>query len=214
MSEWWAALSGLQQLFYCIAIPSTLLLVLQTILVIVGFGDGGSDFNPSDTSGLDLDIPEGDFSTDSVGELLDGDASRVSGEFGTLRLFTVQGVVAFLATFSWVAIVAIPYLPDIAAVLIGLVCGFIMMYVVAKILQLSTKLTENGTFRLQSILGETAQVYITVLPKGEMGGKVTVNITSRFAELDAVTDGAEPIPSGSRVRIVDVRGNLVVVEKD
>ena len=98
--------------------------------------------------------------------------------------------------------------------MIGLVCGFIMMYVVAKILQLSTKLTENGTFRLQSILGETAQVYITVLPKGEMGGKVTVNITSRFAELDAVTDGAEPIPSGSRVRIVDVRGNLVVVEKD
>lgn len=211
MSEWWATLSVLQKVLYCIAIPSTLILVLQTILLIVGFGDSGSDFNPSDTSGLDLDVPDGDLSMD----LPDGDVSaQPTGEFGTLRLFTVQGIVAFLTTFSWVAIAAVPVLPDLLAAAIGLVCGFIMMYIVAKILQMSSKLAENGTFRPQSVLGETAQVYITVLPNGETGGKVTINSTSRFAELDAITDGKEAIASGSRVRIVDVRGAVVVVEKE
>lgn len=211
MSEWWAALSVLQKVLYCIAIPSTLILVLQTILLIMGFGDSGSDFNPSDTSGLDLDVPDGDLSMD----MPDGDVSvQTTGEFGTLRLFTVQGIVAFLTTFSWVAIVAVPYLPDLLAAVIGLVCGFIMMYIVAKILQMSSKLAENGTFRTQSVIGETAQVYITILPNGETGGKVTINSTSRFTELEAVTDGKEAIASGSRVRIVDVRGSVVVVEKE
>lgn len=215
MSEWWEALSVVQKILYCIAIPATLILVLQTILLIIGFGDGGSDFNPSDTSGLDLDVPDGDLSGDFSGDFSDGNMEiGNSGDIGSLRLFTVQGVVAFLTTFAWVSIVAIPLLPDAVAVLVGLVCGFGMMYLVAKILKMSSKLAENGTFRLQSVIGETAQVYITVLPNGESGGKVTVNASSRFVELDAVTEGKEPIPSGTRVRIVDLRGTLLVVEKE
>ena len=43
---------------------------------------------------------------------------------------------------------------------------------------------------------------------------MTLNSTSRFAEVDAITEGNQAIPSGSRVRIVDVRGDVVVVEKE
>ena len=57
-------------------------------------------------------------------------------------------------------------------------------------------------------------MYLTILPNGESGGKVTLSNLSRFAEVDAITEGAQTIPSGSRVRIVDVRGDVVVVEKD
>ena len=57
-------------------------------------------------------------------------------------------------------------------------------------------------------------MYLTILPNGENGGKVTLNSTSRFAEVDAITEGPQAITSGSRVRIVDVRGDVVVVEKD
>lgn len=212
MNAWWESLGILQRILYCIAIPATLVLILQTVLVIMGFGDGasGADFNPSDTSGLDL---EGDM---SAGDLADGDITdAISGDFGSLKLFTIQGAVAFLATFSWVSIVCVNAgMLEIVALAIGFVCGGVMMYVVAKLLQLMAKLSENGTFKIKSMVGETAQVYLTVLPSGESGGKVTLSSTSRFAEVDAITEGTQPIPSGSRVRIVDVRGDVVVVEKD
>lgn len=214
MDAWWEALSILQKVLYCIAIPATLVLIIQTVLVIMGFGDGasGADFNPSDTSGLDLDA-SGDV---SGGDLLDGDiGDAVSGDFGSLKLFTIQGAVAFLATFAWVSIVCLKSdLHEAVALLIGFVCGFIVMYGVAKLLQLSAKLAENGTFRIKSIIGENAQVYLTILPSGESGGKITVSGTSRFTELDAITEGTQEIPSGTRVRIVDVRGEVAVVEKD
>lgn len=212
MNAWWEALSVLQRVLYCIAIPATLILILQTVMVIMGFGDGGSDFNPSDTSGLDLDLPE-DIPT---ADLPDMDiADGASGDIGTLKLFTMQGAVAFLTTFSWVALVGIRGgLPETAAMLVGFACGAVMMYAVAKLLQLTARLAENGTFRLKSVIGEAAQVYVTVLPSGENGGKVTLKSSSRFAELDAITEGAEAIPTGSMVRIVDVRGDVVVVERE
>lgn len=212
MNAWWEALSILQKVLYCIAIPATLILILQTVMVIMGFGDGGSDFNPSDTSGLDLDLPE----EIPSGDLPDVDiADGASGDIGSLKLFTMQGAVAFLTTFAWVALVGINAgLPEAAAMLSGFACGAVMMYVVAKLLQLTARLAENGTFRLKSVIGEAAQVYVTVLPSGENGGKVTLKSSSRFAELDAITEGGEAIPTGSTVRIVDVRGDVVVVERE
>ena len=214
MDAWWESLAILEKVLYCIAIPATLVLIIQTILVIMGFGDGasGADFNPSDTSGMDLDAA-GDV---SGGELPDGDiGDAVSGDFGSLKLFTIQGAVAFLATFAWVSIVCVKAdLHEVVSLLIGFVCGLIVMYGVAKLLQLSAKLAENGTFRIKSIIGETAQVYLTVLPAGESGGKITVSGVSRFTELDAITESQQAIPSGTRVRIVDVRGDVAVVEKD
>ena len=214
MDAWWESLTILQKILYCIAVPATLVLIIQTILVIMGFGEGtsGADFNPSDTSGLDLDT-SGDV---SGADLLDTDiGDAVSGDFGSLKLFTIQGAVAFLATFAWVSIVCVKAdMNEVVALLIGFVCGLVVMYGVAKLLQLSAKLAENGTFRIKSMIGETAQVYLTVLPSGEGGGKITVSGVSRFMELDAITEDAKAIPSGTRVRIVDVRGEVAVVEKD
>lgn len=214
MDAWWEALTVLQKVLYCIAIPATLVLIIQTILVIMGFGDdaSGADFNPSDTTGLDLS----DAGDVSGGDLPDADVSdAVSGDFGSLKLFTIQGAVAFLATFAWVSIVGVKAdLHEAVALLIGFGCGLVVMYGVAKLLQLSSKLAENGTFRINSIIGETAQVYLKVLPSGEAGGKITVSGASRFMELDAITEGPQEILSGSRVRIVDVRGDVAVVEKD
>ncbi|MCH5272580.1 MAG: hypothetical protein J1E35_02805 [Lachnospiraceae bacterium] len=213
MNAWWEALSILQKILYCIAIPATLILILQTVMVVMGFGDGdgGADFNPSDTSGLDLDVPE-----DISADMPDTDfGDGISDGLGSLKLFTMQGIVAFFATFSWVSLVLVKTkMPDALALLFSFVCGVVMMYVVAKLLWLSARLAENGTFRLKSVIGEAAQVYVTILPSGENGGKVTLKSSSRFAELDAITEGTEAIPTGSTVRIVDVRGDVVVVEKE
>lgn len=225
MSAWWEGLSGILKVLYLIAIPSTLLLVVQTVMIVLGFGEHGGDGNPSDTSGIDFDTDvdvDVDLSADTAGDLpLDdvdisdaADQGGAGAEFGTLRLFTLQGIVAFLTTFSWVTICFIRGGMQFApSLLLGVLAGAIMMYAVAKLLQVSTRLAENGTFRIKNTIGETALVYVTIPEKGENGGKVTLTMENGFMELSAVTESDAPIPAGVTVRITDVVGDTVVVEK-
>ncbi|NLJ16925.1 MAG: NfeD-like protein, partial [Clostridiales bacterium] len=42
MSEWWEGLNLLQQVLYCIAIPSTLIMLIQTVLILIGIGSHGA----------------------------------------------------------------------------------------------------------------------------------------------------------------------------
>lgn len=216
MNAWWEGLSDVLKVLYCIAVPSTLLLLIQAVMIAFSFGGSGAGVNPSDTSGLDLDTG-GDFSADVEMDIPDSadisDAGDVASDFGTLRLFTLQGIVAFLTTFSWVSICFVKaQMQIIPALLIGILCGAGMMYLVAKLLQMSAKLAENGTFSVKSTIGETAQVYVPIPAAGEHGGKIILTMTSGFVELDAVTDAAERITAGQMVRVIDVIGDTVVVE--
>lgn len=213
MAAWWESLPELIRVLYCIAIPSTLLLVLQTVLMLFSFGGGGAETNISDTSGLDLDA-DVDIDVDA-GADMDAAGDAVSSDFGTLRLFTLQGIVAFLTTFSWVSICFVNGgLHPALSLVLGVVCGFAMMYAVAKLLQLSVRLTENGTKNLKDLIGENAQVYVIIPPRGEQGGKVTMTVASGFLELSAITYGKEPILAGSMVRVVDLVGDTLVVEQE
>ena len=56
MFEWWNALSTIQQVFYILAIPSTIILVLQTILLLFGIGgDHDADISADTDAGMDID---------------------------------------------------------------------------------------------------------------------------------------------------------------
>ena len=67
---------------------------------------------------------------------------------------------------------------------------------------------------VRRLLGEKGRVYIPI-PANESGeGKVTIAAGERFIELSAVTDEQEAIPTGTQGRIIDVRGDVVAVEKD
>ena len=39
--EWWNSIGLISQIFYCIAIPATLILLIQTVLMLFGFDDLG-----------------------------------------------------------------------------------------------------------------------------------------------------------------------------
>ena len=55
MNDWWSMLSALERFYALVAIPSTLLLLIQTILLLFGLGGHGHDdaHLESDTSGFD-----------------------------------------------------------------------------------------------------------------------------------------------------------------
>ena len=43
MAEWWTSLGSAGQVFACVAIPATIVLVLQTILTLIGLGSNNAD---------------------------------------------------------------------------------------------------------------------------------------------------------------------------
>lgn len=225
MFEWWNSLGITMQVFYCIALPATLIIVIQTILLMIGIGHGGEGVEFSDTSGIDgLDVPDmpADIPTDMPGaHAIDGCEHTAIGDgsnpadFGTMQLFTLQGIMTFLCVFGWTGVICTSLGLHVAiAIIIALVLGFLAMLGVAKVLQLTRRLTQDGSLDVRRLLGEKGRVYIPI-PANESGeGKVTIAAGERFIELSAVTDEQDTIPTGTQVRIIDVRGDVVAVEKD
>lgn len=216
MEAWWEGLGIVRQVLYCIAIPSTLILVLQMVLSMMGGeADGGIDV--SDTSGLDM---PGELDADVM---FDSDVSGDAGDlvqdggnpadFGNLKFLTMQTIVTFLTVFGWVSIACIGGgLGPAPGIAIGAVCGLVMMFIVAKLVQMSTRLAEDGTLNLKNAIGETATVYLTIPAKGDGEGKVTMQLQGRFCEIDAVNADAAPIATGTQVLVTDVLGDTLVVE--
>lgn len=220
MNAWWDGLDALLKVLYCIAIPATLVLLIQTVLSVIGFGQGGAGVDISDTSGLDLG---GDASLD-LSELEFPDMAEVQNQtidgsnpadFSALQLFTLQGIVAFLTVFSWTAIISINSgTPALLGLLIGLALGLAVMVGVAKLIQLSQRLTENGTLNLKNALGGVGTVYITIPAQGGGQGKVMLQVQGSYTECSAVSMANEPLPANTAVRVIDVRGDILVVERE
>ena len=214
LSTWWGSLDLFTQILYCVSIPSTLILLIQTVLIIMGFGDGGPDVNLSDTSGIDL--PDCDCGMCDVTDVSDvgGDIANPA-DIGAMHLFTFQGIVTFLCVFSWASILTymgcglIP-----VALIVGFVLGAAAMFGVAKIIQLMGRLAQNGNIVARKFLGETGTVYIPIPANGKGTGKINIALGERYVEFEAVTEGAEELVSGEAVRVTDIRSeNILVVEK-
>lgn len=233
MNEWWEGLSTLLKVLYCIALPSTLLLLIQTLLSMIGMHDGGTGVDISDTSGLDFDSSaihggfdvHSDFTAADMGahSIIDHDITGHHqvmdggnpGDFSSMRMFTLQTIVAFLTVFSWTSIVCVQSkMPTALAIGVGFVLGLLVMLAVAKIVQLSARLVENGTLDMRNCLGEVGTVYVPIPPKGSGSGKIMMTVQGQLRELTAVTSSNELIPTGTQVRVTDLSGDTVTVESE
>ena len=56
MLQWWNSLSSFSQVLACMAIPATLILLIQTVLMFLGLGsDGGADVDTDADVDIDVD---------------------------------------------------------------------------------------------------------------------------------------------------------------
>ena len=208
--EWWNNLGVISQIFYCIAIPSTLVLLIQTIMMLIGVGDDGNGID----SGVDS---AGDVSDDAFdGVFGDGgmsgeiDASGLEG----LRIFTLRGIIAFLVVFGWVGIIMQDAGIHLAITLIvALVSGFAMMAILAFLFRAILKLRNNGNADNRNAIGVSGKVYLTIPPSRSAVGKVEVMLQGTFVERNAVTDETEAIPTGTEIVVVGVSGQVDLVVK-
>jgi membrane protein implicated in regulation of membrane protease activity len=201
--DWWNSIGIISQIFYCIAVPSTLILLIQTILMFIGFGE--------EADGAGEDISDGDI--DDVTEITDD--TDVSGLEG-LKIFTIRGIIAFLVLFGRLGIVMnISGAALWLIIPVATVCGFAMMLLLAYLLRLVMKLRSDGNLDNRNAIGATGKVYLTIPPSRHGEGKVQVMLQGSYVERNAVTDEEEPIPTGYEIIVVGTSGqtNLVVRTK-
>lgn len=206
MIEWWDSLGIALQVFYCIAIPSTLVLLIQTILMFIGMDDdvgGTSDIGSEVDSSI---AGDGIFGEDSITEV--SDAWGLEG----VRIFTVRGIISFFVVFGWVGVVMLSAgVPIWITIPVAIICGFGMMLLLAILLNLVMKLRSDGNTDNRNAIGTSGKVYLTIPPERTGEGKVYVMLQGSYVERAAVTDQTEAIPTGTEIVVVGVSGQTVLV---
>jgi hypothetical protein len=180
-------LDPLLRIFWFVAIPTSLIFVIQTIMTFIGVDA---------TDGLEADF--------------DGDISHAEAPF---QLFSLRNLINFLLGFSWTGISFFNTIPN-KPLLIGLavLTGALFVYFFFVIIKQVQKLAEDNTFKIDSTLHKTAEVYLTIPERKSGKGKVMVSVKGTFHELDAMTE-YEKIPSHTLVKVVKVvNGNVLIVE--
>lgn len=197
MFEWWESLGDVGRIFACVAIPSTVILFLQTILMLIGIGGGSLDSDDADT-GVDTELDN------------DGDADTELD--GGLRLFSFRGIIAFLTVLGWVGILGVRLEWSVPVIVISsLLSGFVAMVAIALLFRLIFALQADGTEDLRHALGVAGTVYLRIPPSREGRGKVNIMLDGRLVEKDAVTDEAEMLNYGEQIVVIGISGGTELI---
>ncbi|SFC50416.1 NfeD family protein [Flavobacterium phragmitis] len=180
------SLPTLLKSFWYIAIPTSLIFLIQTVITFSG-----------------LDVADG-FDTDFDADVHDGD----------FQLFSLRNLINFLLGFSWTGISFYATLGEKPVFLIvtSLVVGVLFVLLFFFVIKQVQKLAEDNSFKITNTLNKTAEVYLTIPEKKSGKGKIMISVNGAFHELEAMTEN-DRIPSGSSVKVVKIENNnLLIVE--
>jgi hypothetical protein len=183
-SEWWSGLSIVLKIFWSLAIPFTLLFVLQLILSFMG-GDTADD------------LPD----------------AEINADHGAgFQFFTLKNLIGFFTIFGWVGIAMIESGASIgAAVAVATFGGGLMMLVMAGMFYLLMKAQYDGTMKIEKAVGHTGEVYLIIQSKRGGIGKVQIMVQGAIRTLDALTDDDSDIQTGKIVKVSSIVNDNVLL---
>ena len=187
-------------LYFALASLATLLFLGRLALVLIGMdgSDHGGDF---DVTVLDDGGGAGDVSDHGQGHT-----------HGAFALFSTLSVLAFFMGAGWMGLAArITWqLGPGASGLASLGFGFACMLLAAFLMSNVYRLNKEVSVDMESCVGEAAQVYLTVPPKGRGRGQVRVTVSGRSRIFPAESSGPE-LPAFATVTVVSVRPDRTVI---
>ena len=192
--EFWTDFSLLAKILFCTGLASTAVLLIQIILLIIGFAAGSFDVDGVDTD-FDGDVSADDLSGSGVG------------------WFTVKGLVAFFSIGSWTGFaMAVSGCHEALTICISILTGVIALVGVGLLYRAMNKLQSNGILNLKNAIGKEAEVYLTIPANNSGVGKDTLEIQDRLIEANARTNKECSIPTGSTVKVISVSNGELIVE--
>lgn len=180
-------LDPLLKAFWLIAIPSSLIFIVQTIMTFIG----------ADASdGIDADFD-----------------SNLNGTDAPFQLFSLRNLINFLLGFSWTGISFYNTISNqTLLIFISFVVGLLFLFLFFMVIKQIRKLEEDNSFKISDTVNKRADVYLTIPSNRNGKGKVMISIKGSYRELDAMTD-EERIESGAVVVVVRVENESILIVK-
>lgn len=166
----------LHQFFVYCALGGGALFLVQLVLSMLGAGDADIDMH--------LDHPgTGHHSADA-----------------SFKILSLQGLTAFFGMFGLVglALSTESKAGNVVSVLGATAAGAFTTWIIGRIFRAAYSLQSSGTLDLSKAVGVTGTVYLRIAP--DKPGKVTLNLSGRLVQLDAVTS-VQTFETGSEVRV-------------
>ena len=182
--------NGLEMFFLACAIIGGFFVLVKLIMQFVG----------SDTHtgvGADTDIGVS--------------AEHVDSDVG-FRVLSMHGLSAFFMMFGLVglALYRQSQMGVIISILGAVAAGSASVWVIGKLFQGAARLQASGTLKTADAVGSTGTVYLTIPAGGT--GRATINFQNRLREFDASEKNGAEVPTGTPIRVVEVKANLLIVE--
>ena len=178
MELWWNSLDMYLKIMWGMAIPFSVLFLIQMVMTFLGMGDHGE---------------------------LSGDADVDSDTGIPFQFFTFRNFVNFFLGFAWAGISF--YDAVESKVWLTLLCvftGLLLVAIVMALLFALSKTAQSGNIDINNAVGRPATVYFTIPPGGKGIGKIQMSIQQAVREYDAVSGLDESIRTGSMVRVKSV----------
>lgn len=185
MMEWFSELTSFQKMYWVVTLISTLIF----LFVLIGSFIGAE--------------------TDDIGDIdTEIDADTGAG----FQFFTFKNMVAFFAIFGWSGIASIDAgNSKLVTIIISVICGLIMMTIMAALFYYISKLVDSGTLKMKNALNEIGEVYLTVGANRSNIGKVHIKVQNSLRELEALTDNDTDLTQGTVIKVIEVTSNGILI---
>tara|TARA_R110002033_G_scaffold158072_1_gene194213 strand:+ start:442 stop:1062 length:621 start_codon:yes stop_codon:yes gene_type:complete len=142
-----------------------------------------------------------------------GDADDIDGDVEAgFQFISFKNLVGFFTIFGWSGIACIDSgLSTPATILVSVICGLLMMVIMAALFFFISKLSDSGTLNYKNALDAVGEVYLTIGEDRSKMGKVSVSVQGSMRELDALTDSLTPLKTGTIIKVVDVTSNGILI---
>ena len=216
--EWFMSMSLAGQIFTCIAVPATLVLLVQTIMMFIGAGSADAEVGeelpdeiPNEMPDeipdeIPDEAPDGVFGGNETADVVD--SAGIEG----LKIFTVRGRIAFLVVFGWVGVV-MDGVNLLLTVAVAILSGGAAMLLLSLLYRSVMKLRNDGNIDNKNAIGASGRVQLLIPAERAGEGKVHLMLQGAYVERDAVTDDKDAIPTGSEVVVIGISGQTTLVVK-
>lgn len=204
MQTWWDALTTIEKVFWLIAIPFSVIFLIQMVLSFTGIGGGATD-------------PGSDIPADFHSELGNGshDVTHSNEDAGPgFSFFTLRNFIAFFTVFGWSGLAL-----NNAGISIGItitlavLIGIIAMMIISSLFYFTMKMADSGNVSVKNALGATGKVYLPIKANNGNVGKVQVTFQGSIREMQAVTMLDKDLSTNTIIKVTGLADeNILIVE--
>ena len=173
MQTWWDAFTAIEKIFWLIAIPFSVIFIIQMVLSFTGIGGGATD------PGADIPDIQTDISTSGH------DISHSNEDAGPgFSFFTIRNFIAFFTVFSWSGLGFINAGLGLGLTMVlSVILGGLAMLVISSLFYFTSKMAGSGNISIKNAIGATGKVYLPIkAAKGNIG-KVQVTFQGSIREM-------------------------------